>query len=107
MSQLALYVNERGKCVMHYSGFSWLAGIALVVWALQRRLYLVAAIALVYGVAWNVFIIQLSQSMQVILWALQFVVVGALANRLHRILLERRGWLRTEEELPAKGNTDS
>lgn len=98
MSQLSLYVNDSGKCVMHYSGFSWLAGIALFVWALHRRLYLVAAIALVYGLIYTVFSSQLSSNTQSVLWLVQFLLFGSLANRLHRLLLERRGWILTEQE---------
>lgn len=91
---------------MHYDGFSWLAGIVLVVWALQRRLYLVAAFSLIYGVAWNVLVNQVSLGMQVALWLLQLVVIGSLANRFHRWLLDRTGWLRTDEELPAPLSSD-
>ena len=98
MSQLSLYVSERGQCTMHYSGFSWLAGIAPFVWALHRRLYLVAAIALVYGIVYAIFSARLSANTQTILWLVQFVLFGALANRVHRLLLERRGWLLTEQE---------
>lgn len=101
MSNLSLYVNDKGKCVMHYSGFSWLAGIVLVVWALQRRLYLVAAFSLIYGIAYNVLLIQLSMGLQVALWLIQLAVFGSVANRFHRWLLERGGWLRTDEERPA------
>jgi len=107
MSQLSLYVNDRGRCVMHYSGFSWLAGIALAVWALQRRLYLVAGIALVYGIVYNVFIIQFNGTVQVLAWVIQFAVIGALANRLHRVLLERQGWLLTEQERATPGDKAS
>lgn len=83
---------------MHYSGFSWLAGIALIVWALQRRLYMVTALGLVYGIAFNVLIAQLNNNLQIVLIGTQFVIFGSFANRLHRMLLERNGWLRTEEE---------
>ena len=100
MSRLSLYVNDRGKCVMHYSGFSWLAGIALFVWALHRRLYLVAAIALVYGIVYTAYSAQLSTNAQSVLWLVQFILFGTLANRVHRLLLERRGWLLTEQERP-------
>jgi len=99
MSQLAIYVNDRGKCVMHYGGFSFMAGIALVVWALQRRLYAVAGISLVYGVAYNTLMLQLSPYVQVFMWLAQFLVIGFLANRFHRWHLERGSWVRTEEEL--------
>lgn len=98
MGRLRLYVDDRGRCAMHQSGFSWLAGIALVVWALRRRLYLLAGFALVYGLGYNVLIAQLSQGLQLAALAIQFVAVGALANPLHRLLLERGGWQVTAEE---------
>jgi hypothetical protein len=97
-SQLSLYVDESGRCVTHYSGFSWLAGIALVVWALQRRLYVIAVFALIYGIAYNVLAVQLDALVQVFLYVVQFFVLGAVANRLHLLLLEKQGWIRTEEE---------
>lgn len=107
MSQLSLYVNDRGISTMHYSGFSWLAGIALFVWALHRRLYLVAAIALVYGIVYTVFSAQLSANAQTVLWIVQFLLFGSLANRVHRLLLERRGWLLTEQERAASAGKKS
>ena len=101
MSRLSLYVNEEGKCVMHYSGFSWLAGFAFLVWALHRRLYLVAGLALVYSMIYTVLAAQFSSTVQTGLWLVQFVLVGSFANRIHRMLLERRGWVLTEQERAA------
>lgn len=83
---------------MHYSGFSWLAGIFPLIWALHRRLYGIAAFLLFYSIAINFFAGQLSTNFQVSLWVLQFFIFGQFANRFHQVLLDRRGWLRTEEE---------
>jgi hypothetical protein len=98
-SQLSLYVNDRGKCVIHYSGFSWLAGFALALWALQRRLYLVAVASQIYSIAYTALVVQLSANTLIILFLVQFAVLGTFANRIHRMLLRRGGWTRTEEEI--------
>lgn len=95
MRRLRLYVDERGRLAMNDAGFSWLAAISLPLWALQRRLYVLAVVALVVGAAVNV---GLDGSAQAIAFALQFVAFGALANRLHRGYLERSGWHLTAEE---------
>jgi hypothetical protein len=83
---------------MHYSGFSWLAGFAFLVWALHRRLYLLAGIALVYSIVYTALAAQLSSEVQTALWLAQFILLGSFANRIHRMLLERRGWVLTEQE---------
>ena len=98
MSQLSLYSNDRGRCVIHYEGFSWLAGIMPLIWALQRRLYLVAAFCLVYSIGYSALIPQLGDSLKIGLYVAQIVIFGSLANRIHLALLERSGWIRTEEE---------
>lgn len=98
MSRLSLYVSPRGQCVMHISGFSWLAGLFPLIWALHRRLYKIAALILVYSIALDFFVGQLNTWLPLFLWVLQFIVFGLSANRFHQVLLERRGWLRTEEE---------
>lgn len=105
MSRMSLYVNDHGKCVMHYSGFSWLAGLAFFVWALHRRLYMVAAIALAYSIVYTALSAQLESQVQGVLWLAQFLLFGSLANRAHRFLLERRGWILTEQERPAGKRT--
>ena len=106
MGRLRLYVDERGRSAMHQSGFSWLAGIALVLWALRKRLYILAALSLVYGVGYNLVVAQLSPGLQLAALAIQFSLIGALANPLHRWILERRGWqLTAEEPEPASGKT--
>jgi len=99
MGRLRLYVDERGRLAMNDAGFSWLAAISLPLWALQRRLYVLAVVALVVAAAVNV---GLDPSAQAIAFVVQFLAFGALANRLHRAWLERRGWRVTAEE-PAAG----
>jgi len=98
MSQLSLYVNEQGRCVTHYSGFSWLAGFALVVWALQRRAWGLAGFSLLYGVGFNVLLVQLEAGTQLALYLAQFLLFGFLANRVHRWVLERGAWQLTATE---------
>jgi len=98
MSQLSLYSNGRGHCVIHYEGFSWLAAIMPLIWALQRRLYLVAGFCLVYSIGYAALIPQLGGTLKIVLYVAQIVIFGSFANRIHRALLERNGWIRTEEE---------
>jgi hypothetical protein len=106
MSRLSLYVNDNGRCVTHYSGFSSLAGVFPLIWALQRRHPLLIVIALLYGVAANVIISQFGGYAMLGLYLTQFIILGTLANRFHLALLARGGWLRTEEELaPPEGNS--
>ena len=95
MRRLRLYVDDRGRLAMNEAGFSWLAAISLPLWALQRRLYVLAVVALVVGAAVNV---GLDSGAQAIAFVLQFVAFGALANRLHRAYLEHSGWRVTAEE---------
>ena len=99
MGRLRLYVDERGRLAMNDAGFSWLAAISLPLWALQRRLYVLAVAALVVGGAIGCW---LDSGAPATAFALQFVAFGALANRLHRAYLERTGWRLTAEE-PAPG----
>ena len=51
MGRQRMYVNELGDCVVNETGFSWFAALVSPVWALQRRLYLVALALFVTGVA--------------------------------------------------------
>jgi hypothetical protein len=99
MGRLRLYVDARGRLAMNDAGFSWLAAISLPLWALQRRLYVLAVVALALAAAVN---LRLDQKAQAVAFVVQFLVFGALANRLHRTYLERTGWRITAEE-PAAG----
>jgi hypothetical protein len=107
VSRLSLYVSPKGQCVMHFSGFSWLAGLFPLVWALHRRLYGLAGLILVYTIANNGVMELLGMNFQIFLLVLQFVIFGLFANRFHRLLLERRGWLLTEEEPLRSGDPKS
>lgn len=102
MGRQRLYVNDRGDCVVHDSGFSWFAAIALPIWALQKRLYLLAVIMFVVSGAINYYA---DQNTQIVLFVAQFVLFGSLANRVHRRLLEQRGWRVTAEEPEQSGGT--
>lgn len=100
MSLLSLYVNDDGRTVLHYSGFSFLAGMVPVVWALHRRLYGVAALTLIYAIAYNFLVDGLTLGIQSAVYFVQVAVLGTLANRFHAWLLRRRGWILTAKELP-------
>jgi len=91
---------------MHFSGFSWLAALVPLVWALHRRLYGLAVLILVYTIANNRVMDLLGMNFQIFLLVLQFIFFGLFANRVHRFLLERQGWLRTEEEPLRSGNPE-
>jgi hypothetical protein len=98
MGRLRLYVDDRGRLAMNHPGFSWLAAISLPVWALQRRLHALALAAFVLSGVINVWF---GSTGQAVAFVLQFIVFGALANRLHRRHLERGGWRITAEERAA------
>jgi len=100
MGRQRIYVNERGDCVVNGTGFSWFAALATPVWALQKRLYLMALALAVMGVATSSYA---STTMQLVVALAQIVLFGSLGNRVHRWLLERRGWRVTAEE-PAPGS---
>lgn len=101
MGRERLYVNDRGDCVMHVTGFSWLAAFALPLWALHRRLYILAVLMFVVI---NLVNLSARVDLQLALFLVQFLICGSQANRAHRLLLERRGWRVTAEEpAPFKG----
>ena len=99
MGRQRIYVNERGDCVVHDTGFSWFAALFSPVWALQRRLYLVSLALVVTGIATSYYA---DTTTQLVVALAQVALFGSLANRAHRWLLERRGWRVTAEE-PAQG----
>ncbi len=100
MGRQRLYVNERGDCVVHDTGLSWFAAFFSPVWALQKRLYLVALALVVTGIATNFYA---STTTQLVVALAQVALVGSFANRVHAWLLERRGWRVTAEE-PTQGS---
>lgn len=106
---LSLYIDAQGRSVLLRSGFSWLAWLALPLWALHRRLWLAALVAmpLTYGFwsAVNALAARLpgdtAPGLAVI--AICFVeswALGRLANRAHRAWLTHRGYVMTATELP-------
>ena len=98
MSRLSLYVDPKGRCIPHTTGFSFLAGFMPVIWALQRRLYGVALASAFYGtgIAWGFSL--MGDTTAAAAYVVQFLLLGGLANRLHFTLMKRRGWLMTETE---------
>ena len=88
MGRQRIYVNERGDCVVNDTGFSWFAALLSPVWALQKRLYLVALALVVTGIATSLYA---ETTMQLVVALAQIALFGSLANRVHRWLLERRG----------------
>lgn len=107
---LSIYIDERGRSALHRSGYSWLAFIALPLWALQRRLWLVCLLALPLTWALHVMAnaaIELTdnadaQGALALAWLLgESVFMGWQANRLHGWLLARRGYVMTATERPA------
>jgi hypothetical protein len=98
MGRQRLYMNDRGRSAMHDDGFSWLAGASLLVWALQRRLYRFSLVGLMLHVGFTVLTMGQSAAVHLALYVVNFVACGALANRVHRLLLERSGWCVTAEE---------
>ncbi len=100
MGRLRLYADARGATAMHESGFSWLAAFSLPAWALQRRLYGVAAASLLYGLGLGLVahLWQLDANVQATLYGLNFLASGFLAARLQRWMLSRRGFIVTAEE---------
>ena len=103
MGRLRLYANEQGDTAVHESGFSWLAAISLPAWALQRRLYGLAAVSLLAILASGALAARsgLGEGWQLGLYATGFVAGGYLASHLQAWLLRRRGWfVSAEESLP-------
>lgn len=106
---LSLYIDGRGHSVLLRSGFSWLAFLALPLWALHRRLWWVALLAagLTYGFWWAVNAAagwlggDTAPGLAVIgTWALESCLLGRYANRAHQAWLTRRGYVMTATELP-------
>ena len=81
-----------------------MAGVLPAFWALQRRLYGVAGLCVLYAIGFNILIAPFSSWLQLTLYVAQVALIGSLANRLHGALLVRRGWQLTAEE--STGFTD-
>lgn len=105
MPRLQLYAHPDGRSVLHVGGFSWLAMLALPVWALRRDLRRLAALALPLLLVPGPLLLALGVSEFVTLlsaWALM-VGYGALAPRLHVLWMRRTGWVVLAEEPAATG----
>lgn len=106
---LTLFINARGRTRLHWSGFSWLAFISLPLWALRRRLWglsllLLALTWLLHSLV-DFLLSQLPagdlQAGLGLAWLLaESWYAGRHANRWHRLLLERRGYVAAATELP-------
>jgi hypothetical protein len=110
MARLRIYMHESGDCVLHRSGFSWLAAFVLPIWALSKRLYRTALIAFVVSVASSQLVarmLPLIESDMVSEWfalayaCVYWMVPGFLATRWHRYVLERSGYVVTADEQTA------
>jgi Protein of unknown function (DUF2628) len=107
MAHLRIYMHASGDCVLHRSGFSWLAAVALPLWALSKRLYRTALIALVVSVASSQLVSRLLAQIEtgaVSGWVAPaymlayWMVPGFLATRWHRHVLERSGYFVSADE---------
>lgn len=108
--RLSLFIDPRGRAVLHRSGFSWLAFLALPLWALHRRLWWVvlvsmpATAALHYGADAALGLVAAHPNLQGVLALVWLVgeswVMGRYANRAHAAWLRRRGFVVTATELP-------
>ncbi len=94
MDKEAIYVNEQGDCRWHCSGFAWLAVLSLMAWALQRRLYKLAALALLYSLVAGPICaaIGLEGWGLLLFFVIQSWVLGRFCNRWHQRWLLRAGW---------------
>jgi hypothetical protein len=114
VAKLSLFMNPAGRVVVHRTGFSWLAALALPVWALHRRLYLAFLVLLPLtlllheGVAQLILWLTEDEAWVTLLglvWLLAWsALAGRWANRAHRAWLERRGYAMTATELPAQAD---
>lgn len=113
---LSIYIDHRGRSALHRSGFSWLAFLALPLWALHRRLWLVCLLSLpltwaLHGVANAAIELTHDEDAQGLLalaWLLgESAFMGWQANRFHEWLLGRRGFVMTATERPAAATTGS
>lgn len=112
MAQLRIYMHASGDCVLHRSGFSWLAALVLPIWALSKRLYRTALIALVVSAAASQLVARMLALIEAEMlsgwFALAYVCVywmvpGFLATHWHRHVLERSGYfVAADEETAAR-----
>ena len=110
VASLSLFMNPAGKVVVHRTGLSWLAALALPLWALHRRLHL-AFVALLpltlmlHNAVGDAILWATQDELPVALLALGWLVgwsvlAGRYANAVHRRWLQHRGYAMTATELP-------
>jgi hypothetical protein len=106
---LSLFIDARGRSVLHRSGFSWLAFIALPLWALHRRWWWLLVLSLPLLLALhsgaNMLMDGLApasvQGEVAVTWLLaESCFMGFVANRAHGAWLRWRGYQLTATELP-------
>jgi hypothetical protein len=110
MPELRIYMHTSGDCVLHRSGFSWLAAFALPLWALSKRLYRTALVAFVVVLVVTQLVPRLLAEIQsetvrdsvaFVYGLLYWLVPGFAASRWHRRVLERNGYyVCASEEAP-------
>lgn len=100
MGRMRLYTHPDGRTAVHERGFSWLAAVALPVWALQRRLPLLAVATFAAGLLPGMLglLLELSPGWSMGLSAAYLLACGMAAAPLQAWWLRRRGWVLTAEE---------
>lgn len=108
-SKLSLYIDDRGRSRLVRSGFSWLAFLALPLWAAHRRWWSLALLSapLLWGLHWAVltgldrFDAESGWPGAALLawWLAESVVLGRLANGWHHRWLLRQRYRMTATEL--------
>jgi Protein of unknown function (DUF2628) len=115
MARLAIYMHACGDSVAYRSGFSWLAALALPVWALRKRLYKTALVALLVQLALNasaprlgeLFDSDITKAIVGLLYlGVYWLIPGWLASRWHRRVLEQTGYFQVAVEPPARKRND-
>ena len=94
-------MNEAGDCVVHRTGFSWVAAIVPVIWALQHRLYKTCAATLVIQLLENQTTALMPNGapwVQIGVFLFQALGAGFGANLYYRVVLERSGYFMTSAE---------
>lgn len=102
MSKLTIYINPVGNMRVHYTGFSWLAFLSLFLWMIHRRIHIAfIVLSIPVIVLLNIFanwqINQFSYEPTRVVLSLSFsigwsVIVGKVANEIHRIYLLRSNY---------------
>ena len=96
----SIYADRSGRLALHCSGFSWLAALFPLLWAVPRRLWLaclgwLAAKVLFLAVLFHVPVVGQAAALGIYLAAilLESWAVGRLANPFHRWWLHRHGYV--------------